>query len=76
MSLPRQVTARDLVRVAGRLGFVFRRQKGRHAVYKRDVDKRRTTIPMHGNRVIKPCTLRSIVKDLGISPEEFERLSR
>jgi len=28
-------TAKDLVRVAERLGFVFRRQRGSHAIYVR-----------------------------------------
>lgn len=75
MSSLRQVTARDLVRVAVKLGFAFRRQKGSHAIYKRDADQKRVVIPMHGSRSIKPGTLRSILKDMEISPEDYLRLS-
>ena len=75
MSSLRQATARDLVRVAVKLGFSFKRQKGSHAIYKRDTDQKRAVIPMHGSRSIKPGTLRSILKDMDITPEEFLRLS-
>jgi predicted RNA binding protein YcfA (HicA-like mRNA interferase family) len=40
-------TAKDLVRVAERLGFVFRRQRGSHAIYVRQSDQARVVIPMH-----------------------------
>ena len=34
----------------------------------------RTTVPVHGNRNLKIGTLRSILRDVDISPAEFERL--
>jgi len=40
-------TAKDLVRLAERLGFVFRRQRGSHAIYVRQSDQARVVIPMH-----------------------------
>jgi predicted RNA binding protein YcfA (HicA-like mRNA interferase family) len=40
-------TAKDLVRVAERLGFVFRRQSGSHAIYFRPGDQARVVIPIH-----------------------------
>jgi predicted RNA binding protein YcfA (HicA-like mRNA interferase family) len=63
-------TAKDLVRVAERLGFVFRRQRGSHAIYVRESDQARVVIPMHKGE-IKRKTLRAIVQDLKISLEEF-----
>jgi predicted RNA binding protein YcfA (HicA-like mRNA interferase family) len=76
MSPPlRQVTGRDLARVARRLGFLLHHQTGSHAVFKREVDQRRVVIPMHGNRALKPKTLRSILNDMGIEPEDYLRLS-
>ena len=68
------VPAKDLARVAQRLGFEFRRQKGSHAVYVRSSDQRRVVIPMHSGRDLKPKTLRGIIEDLGISPEEFQQM--
>jgi len=63
-------TAKDLVRVAERLGFVFRRQSGSHAIYVRQSDQARVVIPMHKGE-LKRKTLRAIIQDLKISIEEF-----
>ncbi len=63
-------TAKDLVRIAERLGFVFRRQRGSHAIYVRHSDQARVVIPMHTGEV-KRKTLRAIIQDLKISAEEF-----
>lgn len=65
------VTAKEVARVARRLGFEFGRQAGSHAVYARSGDARRVVIPMHACRDLKPKTLRGIIDDLGVSPEEF-----
>ena len=68
------VKARDLVRVATKLEFVFDHQKGSHAVYYRGKDKTRAVIPMHTGIDIKTKTLESILEDMDITPEEFWRL--
>ena len=66
-------TAKDLVRVAERLGFAFRRQRGSHAIYVRASDQARVVIPMHRGE-LKRKTLRAIVQDLKVSIEEFGKL--
>mgnify|MGYP001054289370 CR=1 FL=1 len=66
------VTARQVVRVAERLGFVLRRQRGSHALYRRDADGARLVIPAHkGDLPIG--TLRGIIEDMGITPEQFRQ---
>lgn len=68
--------ARDVVKVAESVGFTFDRQRGSHAIYYRRSDKKRVVIPMHAGKDLKPGTLRGIITDLGLTPEEFaERLS-
>jgi predicted RNA binding protein YcfA (HicA-like mRNA interferase family) len=67
------IRARNVVRIAESVGFVFDRQKGSHAVYFRVSDRRRVVIPMHGSKDLKPGTLRGIIGDLGLSVEEFIR---
>ena len=65
----------QIVRVAKKLGFYFCRQaKGSHEIWRRDSDGRQTTIPNHGSKPLKRKTLKSILKDFGITPEEFLRL--
>lgn len=70
------VKARDVVRVAARVGFVFDHQKGSHAVYYRNEDRARLVIPVHAGKDIKPKTLEGILNDMGLTPEEFRRLLR
>ncbi len=71
MSKLPSVTARDVVRIAERLGFAFDRQKGSHAIYFRASDKRRLVIPVHKGRDLKPGTLRGLIDDMGLTVEEF-----
>lgn len=69
-----QVKARDLVKVAIKLGFNLRDQSGSHAVYVHP-DKRRTTIPIHPTQTIGIGLLSKIIKkDLQISRNEFIKL--
>ncbi len=68
--------ARDVARVATKLGFALDHQKGSHAVYHRDRDNARVVIPMHRGKALKPKTLSGILDDLGITAEEFRRLLR
>ena len=35
---------------------------------------KRTTVPVHGNSALKIGTLRAILRDIDMSPDEFERL--
>jgi predicted RNA binding protein YcfA (HicA-like mRNA interferase family) len=66
---------RQIVKVARKLGFYFCRQtKGSHEIWRRDADGRQTTIPNHGSKPLKRKTLKSILKDFGIRPQDFLRL--
>ena len=65
------VPGRAVEKVAKSIGFVFDRQRGSHAVYWRDSDRRRIVIPMHGSKNLKPGTLRGIIADMGLTVDEF-----
>jgi predicted RNA binding protein YcfA (HicA-like mRNA interferase family) len=67
------VTARQVARIAERLGFELRRQRGSHAVNIRASDKARVVIPMHSGD-LKRKTLRGIIADLKVSVEEFRQM--
>ena len=70
--LPR-VTAREIVSVLQRCGFVFSRQSGSHAIYKNATGKR-ITVPIHAGKILHPKTLKSILRDLEISTEDLRKL--
>ena len=69
--LPRP-TGKERVRFLEQQGFTVVRVRGSHHFL--DQDDRRTSVPVHGNRSLKTGTLRSILRDIGMSPTEFERL--
>jgi predicted RNA binding protein YcfA (HicA-like mRNA interferase family) len=61
---------REAVRVLERLGFVQVRQRGSHRQF-RHPDGRQTTVPDHGSRDLSPIILRQIIKDIGLTPDDF-----
>lgn len=61
---------REAVRILERLGFVQVRQRGSHRQF-RHPDGRQTTVPDHGSRDLSPVLLRQIIKDIGLTPDEF-----
>ena len=63
---------KDLERAAKKLGFQKTRQKGSHARWKHP-DGRATTIPVHSNSEIGGWLFYEILKQLGISEEEFRK---
>jgi hypothetical protein len=67
------VTARELVAVAEKLGFVLDRQKGSHAVFIRAAgdEWQRIVVPIHKGRSLKRGTLHGLIADMGITVEEF-----
>jgi predicted RNA binding protein YcfA (HicA-like mRNA interferase family) len=70
MPKPAVLKPREICRVLETLGFVLVRQRGSHMQY-RHANGRRTTVPNHPGRDVSPVLLRQIMKDIGITPEEF-----
>ncbi len=68
------VTARQLIRVLRRLGFVQTRSRGSHRRFEHP-DGRKTTVPVHRGRDIPRGLLRQIVTiDIGITMDDFVAL--
>lgn len=66
-------TALEFRRVARTLGFARTRQTGSHERWNHP-DGRAVTIPLHGGREIGPPLFFKIVRQMGITVEEFEQL--
>jgi predicted RNA binding protein YcfA (HicA-like mRNA interferase family) len=73
MSKLRPAKPQEVQRILEKLGFQHIRQSGSHAVY-RHPDGRWVTVPLHPGKDVAKGTLRKIIKDLGITVEEFESL--
>jgi len=69
------VRAKDIIKIAEKLGFFFSRQKGSHAIY-RHSDGRRITVAIHSRQEIALPILLQIIKDLGLTKTEFVKLLR
>lgn len=70
--LPADLSGREVRTALERAGFVFRRQRGSHMVLRREAPYARVIVPDH--KIIRVGTLRHILHDAGLSPEEFLRL--
>ena len=67
--LPR-LKGKEVVRILERLGFETVRTRGSH-VFLKHSDGRVTTVPVHSGETIGPGLLRSILRDIEMSLDEF-----
>ena len=71
--LPR-ITGREVLRALERAGFNLVRIRGSHHYVEHNADPtRRATVPIHGNRVIGPPIMRSILRTAQLSAQEFRQ---
>jgi predicted RNA binding protein YcfA (HicA-like mRNA interferase family) len=72
--LPRDLSGGRLRKILEGVGFAFRRQKGSHMVLRREQPAAVVVVPDHP--VLKPGTLRSILKMANLSVEDLlERMN-
>ncbi len=64
---------RKLIKIFEKQGYVIDRQKGSHVILLHPLSRRRLTIPMH-TRDVPNGTLLAIVKDSGLTKEEFLKI--
>ena len=66
------VSATDCIKALEKIGFIIRRQKGSHVIMRRDDPYAMIVVPDH--KTIKPGTLRKIIRDAGLTVDEFVAL--
>ena len=66
---------RKLIKILEKTGFRAVRQKGSHVIMMDD-RKTRIVIPVHPGKDVKPGLIRAIIREAGISREEFMSLVR
>jgi predicted RNA binding protein YcfA (HicA-like mRNA interferase family) len=69
--LPR-ISGRECAAALGKLGFRLRRQEGSHMILRRDDPFAQLVVPDH--KELDTGTLRAIIRQAGLSVEEFVRL--
>jgi predicted RNA binding protein YcfA (HicA-like mRNA interferase family) len=69
------LTPAEVIRKLRKSGFIFDRQaKGSHEIWYNPRTRRRTTIPNHPGKDIARGTLQAIVKQAGLSIDQFNDL--
>lgn len=67
------IRSNDLVKIFQKIGFEKVRQEGSHLRLLHP-DGRRTTVPMHHGENVGKGLLRKILRDVNLTPEEFNKL--
>lgn len=69
----RPLAPQKIIKILERAGFKVIRQKGSHVIM---IDERGTRIvtPVHPGKDVKPGLIRAVIKEAGLSREEFFRL--
>jgi len=65
-----QIAAARLLRALGRLGWTVDRQSGSHVVLVKP-GRLPVTVPMHRGKTLKEGTARAILKQAGVSEQDF-----
>jgi len=69
--LPR-LKGKELIRILEKFGFEVVRTRGSH-FFLHHPDGRVTTVPVHSGEVLGPGLLRSILRDVKLSPDDLQR---
>lgn len=67
------ITPKELVRILERHSYTPHRQKGSHLILIQANSTKQITVPMHA-RDLRKGTLRSIIRQLGITVDEFVQM--
>ena len=71
--LPTNLSGKDVVKILAKLGYEIDHQTGSHMILRqREYPYRRLTIPNH--KTLAKGTLRAIIKQAGLTREEFLNL--
>ena len=75
MATLRELRYREVVKRLRRLGFRFYRHgRGSHELWVRDADGLAVPVPRHEGKPIRKGTVRAIIREIGVSVDEFMEL--
>ena len=72
MTRLRLLSYKDLAKIAEKAGFKWVRREGSHNTFRNEAGKI-IVIPDHGSHVIVRPLLKKILRDIGLSNEEYNR---
>jgi predicted RNA binding protein YcfA (HicA-like mRNA interferase family) len=75
MSIVPIITAKQMLTLLARAGFVILRQAGSHIRLMHPITRKTTTVSLHGGDLSRPMIM-TIIKQAGISVSQFLKLIR
>ena len=66
------LTAKEIIRILEKRGFIHVRSSGSHRIYKNS-EGSRVTVPFHSSKVLHPRVLQNILKDADMSDEDLKK---
>jgi len=65
------VSGKRMCHVLENRGWTLARINGTHHIYRHSATARRTVVPVHGNKSLKPGTQRAIMNDAGLTDDDL-----
>ena len=65
-------SAKFLIRILERNGYIFRRSNGSHYIYYHQQKRKLIVVPVHGNKDLPKGTFLGILRQAGLSKDEIE----
>ena len=69
-----EITGRKLIKILKRIDWMVKSQKGSHVKMTKEGCRHFLIVPVHSRKTIPKGTLLSIIKDAGLTVDEFLRL--
>ena len=63
----KSISGKKLCKIVEKIGWRLNRVKGSHQIYTKENSSVILVIPVHGNRDLPPGTLKSILRDTGLT---------
>ena len=70
MRLPR-LSGRDVIKILSKVGFIVARQKGSHVILVKETDKGKKCVVVPNHKEVDKGTLLEIIRQSGLTKEEF-----
>ena len=65
------ISGKRMGRLLEQRGWTLARINGSHHIYRDSATGRRTVVPLHGDRNLKPGTQRGIMRDAGLTDDDL-----
>jgi predicted RNA binding protein YcfA (HicA-like mRNA interferase family) len=65
------ISGKRMCRVLEQRGWALARIRGAHHIYRHAATGRRTVVPVHGDKDLKPGTQRAIMRDAGLTDADL-----